>query len=447
MKNVHSFSVKGTTCSSCEVLIEREIQNIEGVVQVNVSHTQRCVNISMVKNCGIQHQKLNEVLSEHGYHFSPIQEQVKQKWNVKRTIQLIVVTVFVYWLMKATGFLTYSPSIDAVGGLLGVLLIGLIASVSSCAAVLSGLVVAISTSIAKGTEPGSKKSMKPHYLFNIGRLAGFIFFGGVIGFAGSIVQLSISFNGFMILLVALLMLGLGINLLEIIPKGVSFIRPPKKLAHFIHNISTSENPKVPFVLGAMTFFLPCGFTQAMQLYALSLGDVKSSAILMGVFALGTLPALLGIGKVATSAKGKSLKRLTTFAGIVVVALGVSNIQNGFALLDFRPFAMFERSYTMDASTISMINGEQLIQMEVSSRGVYIPQVLTVQKDIPVRWEIYGAKFMGCADSLILREFGVRTYLRPGSNTVNFTPNKTGSFTFSCSMGMIRGTMKVIPKTL
>jgi plastocyanin domain-containing protein len=77
--------------------------------------------------------------------------------------------------------------------------------------------------------------------------------------------------------------------------------------------------------------------------------------------------------------------------------------------------------------------------------VYLPNTLTVVEDIPVQWDIYGADFMGCADTLVMRQFGVNTYLKSGPNTVEFTPTKTGQFTFSCSMGMIRGTMNVIPQ--
>ncbi|MDG1950466.1 MAG: sulfite exporter TauE/SafE family protein, partial [bacterium] len=226
---------------------------------------------------------------------------------------------------------------------------------------------------------------------------------------------------------------------------VSFLKPPKWLSHKIHDLSSSHHPAVPFILGAFTFFLPCGFTQAMQLYALSLGDPLSSGILMAVFALGTMPALLGVGALTSSATGEKLKKITIVAGLLVVTLGISNMQNAFTLLDWHPLAFAEEGYEIDYSAVSIVDGKQLIQMEISERGAYIPNTLTVVEDVPVQWDIFGADFMGCADTLVMRQFGVNTYLKPGSNTVEFTPTKTGRFTFSCSMGMIRGTMNVIPQ--
>lgn len=53
----------------------------------------------------------------------------------------------------------------------------------------------------------------------------------------------------------------------------------------------------PLIVGFATFFLPCGFTQSMQVAALSSGSFASGLAIMLAFALGTLPmlALLSFG--------------------------------------------------------------------------------------------------------------------------------------------------------
>ena len=445
MAKQYCFSVKGTTCASCEVVIEREIRQLDGVLGVDVSHPRGEVRVDVQKGRVLDPSELDEILGKHGYRFRfPEEQEERGVWSLKRIGAVLLIVAAVYFVLDKVGFLVFSPTLDGSSGFIGVFVVGLIASVSSCTAVLGGLVVAVSASEAKkGDVQTTSERMRPHYLFNAGRLAGFVFFGAIIGLIGSLIQLSPATNGLMILVVALLMIGLGINLLEIVPRGVTILRPPKWLSHKIHDLSSSHHPNVPFFLGALTFFLPCGFTQAIQLYALSLGDMKSSAILLGIFALGTLPALLGIGAITSSANGKRLKRVTQFAGVLVLVLGVSNVQNSFALLDWHPLSFTSSGYTMDASTLSIVDGEQVIQMEISERGVYIPSSLTVVEGVPVRWEIFGADFMGCADSLVMRGFGVSEYLESGMNVVNFIPTKTGDFTFSCSMGMIRGTMHVV----
>jgi sulfite exporter TauE/SafE len=44
-----------------------------------------------------------------------------------------------------------------------------------------------------------------------------------------------------------------------------------------------------FISGALTFFVPCGFTFAMQLYAMQTGSFWMGAVVMLLFAGGTLP--------------------------------------------------------------------------------------------------------------------------------------------------------------
>ena len=53
----------------------------------------------------------------------------------------------------------------------------------------------------------------------------------------------------------------------------------------------------PIIIGIGTFFLPCGFTQSMQIAALSSGSFLTGGLIMLSFALGTFPilALLSFG--------------------------------------------------------------------------------------------------------------------------------------------------------
>lgn len=451
MAKTKSFKLSGTSCASCEVVIERELNKMSAVHSACASHSKQILTVHLKEGQNIDPKDIDSVLAEHGYtvskrnKYSTQESESTQSYGWSYIAGILVVIFGLYMILRQTGVFLLSPNVENVSGLMGVLVIGLIASFSSCAAVLGGLVTAVSASAVKQkVQITLEQKMRPHYLFNIGRIGGFLFFGAIIGWIGQSIQLSTTANGLFILIIALIMLGLGINLLNLWPKVALPIAPPKWLSHKIHDLSSSHHPAIPAVLGAFTFFLPCGFTQAMQLFALSLGDPRSSALVMGVFALGTVPALLGIGFITSKSKGAMLKRITNIAGVLVLLLGMSNAENGMALLDLHIIPSFASEQT-DASEIVYDDQEQVIKMDVTSAGVYSPSVLTVVKDVPVRWEITGADFMGCANTLVMRTFGVSTSLKPGLNVVEFTPTKTGSFTFSCSMGMVRGTMKVIEK--
>lgn len=362
-------------------------------------------------------------------------------WDFKRIGGAFILVFALYLFFKATGLFTFSPNVEGPTNLGAVFVIGLVAAFSSCTAVVAGLVTALSASSAKQNPTADfGQKIRPHVLFNAGRLVGFAVFGALVGLIGQIFTLSTTANASLVLLVALLMIGLGINLLDVIPKKFA-IQPPKWMAKRILAVSSSQRPTTAFLLGAASFFLPCGFTQSMQLYALSLGNPAQSALVMFVFALGTLPALLGIGAVTAASRGVALKRITQAAGAIVFVLGIANVQNSIALFGW---SLPTSNAKVVSEVPAVIDGYQLLQMEVTPYGTYDPEVLHVTEGIPVRWEIFGADSMGCASTLVMRAFGIQERLSPGFNEVTFTPTKTGKYAFTCSMGMVRGTMIVEP---
>ncbi|HBU28223.1 TPA: hypothetical protein DEB00_03875, partial [Candidatus Uhrbacteria bacterium] len=283
---------------------------------------------------------------------------------------------------------------------------------------------------------------RPHILFNVGRIGGFFILGSLVGLFGSVLQLSSTLNAVFLIVVAILMIVIGINLMEIFPSSI--VGMPKWLSHKIHDLAESKDPKAPVLLGAATFFLPCGFTQSMQLLALSLQDPLMSGVVMALFALGTAPVLLGIGSLTAYAKGATLKKAVQVAGLVVLVLGMSNVTNGLTLLGINTDQYLSIGLVKTEQTAVQNGTRQQITMNVTSYGSYEPNVLTVQQGIPVDWTIVGADFLGCADTLVLPAFRVNTRIKTGQNLVQLIPSKAGTFTFSCSMGMIRGTMIVTP---
>lgn len=437
-------------CASCEFIIEDKLSHLPNVEKVHVSLTKKSATLHLNGQIPLLAHDLTKACAGLGYVFteesptppsSPSSETSLPVWM--RLGGVAVILFALYLMLDRLGFLRFSPSVDSPSGFAGIFTIGLIAAFSSCAAIVGGLLTAVSIRHAT-RHPNASRAHKfrPHLLFNAGRLLGFAFFGALLGWLGKGLTISSTTNGIMILLIGAIMIAFGVNLLNVLPKGLPTPRPPKSLTRFIHRFSESEHPAVPFLLGAITFFLPCGFTQAMQLYALSLQDPLLSATTMSVFALGTLPALMGIGWLTSVAKGTLLKKVGVIAGGIIFILGIANVQNGATLLDWH---LPTRSIpTSVAPTI--VGNKQVITMNVTSYGTYEPNVLTVVEGVPVEWRIFGADFMGCANSLILQAFGVAVNLRPGENVVRFTPTKTGRYTFSCSMGMVRGTMNVIPNT-
>ncbi|MFA6489398.1 MAG: cupredoxin domain-containing protein [Candidatus Micrarchaeia archaeon] len=87
------------------------------------------------------------------------------------------------------------------------------------------------------------------------------------------------------------------------------------------------------------------------------------------------------------------------------------------------------------------NGAQEVQLTVQG-GNYMPNPIRVKVGVPVRITVDTNSVVGCASGIVMPEFGVRKNVRAGDNVIEFTPEKSGTFQFSCSMGMYRGTIVV-----
>jgi sulfite exporter TauE/SafE len=175
-------------------------------------------------------------------------------------------------------------------------------------------------------------------LFHIGRLVAFFVLGGVIGMIGSAFQLGTFGTFLMTFVVALVMLVLGINLLDIFPWAKK-LQPtlPKFLSSHLLQIKKVNHTFTPVVLGIVTFFLPCGFTQSMQIYSLTTGSFWGGASTMFVFALGTLPvlALLSFSSLSIHDKATSGVFFKT-AGLVVIFFALFNLINSLVIIGLIP---------------------------------------------------------------------------------------------------------------
>jgi plastocyanin domain-containing protein len=255
--------------------------------------------------------------------------------------------------------------------------------------------------------------------------------------------------GVLTILVAGVMLLLGLQLTGLFPKLENIkIALPAGLARRL-GIKTKSNhtysDKSAMLAGAGTFFLPCGFTQAMQLYAMTTGNFVSGALIMATFAIGTAPGLLGIGGLTAVLKGKKAQMFYKFAGVVVVVLAIFNFQNGINLTGFNSGVIPSLSQPVKAAANVKIEREgekQVIRMTQTSNG-YSPNKLTVVKGVPVKWIVTSKDPYSCSASILASKAGIRTMLKEGENVLEFTPTETGTIPFSCLMGMYRGSISVV----
>ena len=83
------------------------------------------------------------------------------------------------------------------------------------------------------------------------------------------------------------------------------------------------------------------------------------------------------------------------------------------------------------------------EIKVTVKGGYSPDVIVVKKDVPVRLNFFRDETSSCSEKVVFGDFGIAKDLPAYKTTpIEFTPEKTGEFTFACGMNMIRGKLIV-----
>lgn len=449
MKKI-TIPIKGMHCRSCEISIEQGLTEISGVKKAEVSHRKNVAEVYFSSE-KIDTDKIERIVRNAGYEVGRADKKTfltKNNQDYKDIGIALLFLLGIYLILRNIGItsLNLSP-VSSSFSLPVVLLVGLTAGFSTCMALVGGLILGISARHAELHPEATKmQNFRPHLFFNAGRISGYAFLGGVLGIVGSAIQFSGLFLGAMTIGVGIVMLILGLKLTGIFPwmENINFTLP--KSVNKIFGIRSHEKEyshKGSMIAGALTFFLPCGFTQSMQLLAVSSGSFFQGFLIMGIFAVGTAPGLLGVGGITSLVKGVFAKRFFKFAGIVVIAMAMFNISNGYKLfsISFVSSNVFSKEVSRPAITASN-SDVQVIKMIENSRG-YTPDTLTVKKGIPVRWEIDAKDQYSCASSFIVPKLGVKKNLTKGLNVIEFTPTESGVIPFSCSMGMYRGTIVVV----
>lgn len=322
----YTLHVTGMHCSACPVLIESELQDLPEVSRAQASLKHNTVEVSGEfgdKTLGHVAQDLTAELKKHGYSLTPYRQRHSVSWqDFTLAIPIAAAFIAVFIILQKLGIVNLVTTSNVTYGT--AFMIGLIASVSTCMAVVGGLVLSMSATFAR---EGDK--VKPQVLFHVGRLVSFFVLGGVIGALGSAFALGSTGTFILGFLVALILLVLGINLLDVFP-WMKKLSPtlPSFLSRHVHGLKEINHSLTPALVGVATFFLPCGFTQSMQIYALSTGSFWTGALTMTAFALGTLPvlALISFSSLGIHSKARSGVFFKT-AGLVVIFFGLFNLIN------------------------------------------------------------------------------------------------------------------------
>ncbi len=433
--------VKGMHCASCEILISDKFKEEGNVREVCPHFASQKVEVKYVGH--LDREKLNQKISSFGYQIVDDKKAMgSEEPLTKKLLDVSAIAIILFILYFFAQEFNLIPNFNLSGNLslLTVFVLGLVASTSTCMATSGALFLATVGKLDSGR--ASLARMTPAFSFVVGRIISYGFFGLLAGFVGKVVVSDFKFGSGLTLLVSLFMILLGLDMVKIV--SISSIIPGglnKRIFESLEHRLIKNPKKTAFLLGAVTYFLPCGFTQTVQVYALGLANPIQSALTMTVFVLGTVPALLLIGGLNSFTKSSFYPYFMKVMGVLVFIIGIYYITNFLSIygVNVNPFIFSNQALGENAA---VKDGYQTVFMDVISSG-YRPNTFTIKKDIPVKWIINGKNVFGCQGYLVAPALGIQKALTEGENIIEFTPDKVGTISFSCGMGMYRGRFNVV----
>ncbi|KLE14383.1 sulfite exporter TauE/SafE family protein [Clostridium sp. C8] len=434
------FKVYEMTCTSCENRVEKACKKVGGVLNAKASYSGQFAEVEYDDElCSIN--KIKTAIKSAGY-------TTESSNDYKFMGILIVVAAIVLLGINTSGFDMEAKLKNASYAVLFV--VGMLTSIH-CVGMCGGIM--LSQSLSKESK-NKFEAMEPAILYNIGRVVSYTILGGIIGALGSVFTLSITAQAGMQIFAAVFMIMMGFNM-----AGFSIFRKFSiKLPHAACKVKNKSGS--PFIVGLLNGLMPCGPLQTMQLFALGTGSAVKGALSMFMFAIGTAPLMLTFGAISGILSKGYTKKILKFSGVLIIVLGLIMGNRGLALtgMSINPLTYISNylassdntgttennktsSSSSNANKAILKDGVQVLNMTASGRG-YTPNVLYVQKGVPVKWVVNATQLTSCNNAIVIPSLKKQQKLKSGENIIEFTPGDK-DLSFSCWMGMIRGTIKVV----
>jgi len=449
------YYVKGIHCASCEIVIEKRLLEEKGVEGVEASFGSNEVRVIYREDKpGLL--RLNEIFKKEGYVFSNKKEEKEGlgKEKIKKGLIVLGVSLLViagFTVLNRGGYVGL-VRVDLNSALPAFFIFGLLAGFSSCSALVGGVILSMSKQWSElySKKRGGWGRYEPHILFNGGRLVFFGLFGAVLGYFGGVVNVLPWVGSVLAIGASVVMIILGLGMIGLRSFERLRFSMPRGVTRFVANEKNFKGRWMPFLMGGLTFFLPCGFTITTLGLALISGSAVKAGLIMLSFALGTLPALLliGVTSVKFSERVDYFRWFTKIAGVLVLFFAVYNINAQLNVLGVKSFSDLVYGSVSEMETkdgfVPIVDGKQIVKMDALSYG-YEPSRFKIRAGVPVVWEITDKGVSGCTNAVISKGlFEGEIKLGDGKVSVKeFVVDRVGEYKFSCWMGMVSGVFEVV----
>jgi sulfite exporter TauE/SafE len=192
----------------------------------------------------------------------------------------------------------------------------------------------------------SRRQVRQHALFNLGRAAGYAAVGAILAAVGALTvgaaDVTLAFGnglrGVTGILIGGLIMATGGSYLAGGAGGA--IRLPAGVAAPFRRVSTWLTARVDAFVGDVRIvglglghaFLPCPIIYPAYLYAFAIGDPLRAAFLLGLLGLGTFPTLFAYGTALGSLSAGRRRSMHRVLGVAFLLLGYLPLSHGLMLL-------------------------------------------------------------------------------------------------------------------
>lgn len=436
--------IAGMTCAACEETVSATLAALDGVDDATASARKGVVTLTgtaLPADAAVA-RALNGTPYSLGSR--PWLSRERTAWRDAAVGLGVVAVVGVVLLMWDPSSRLGTASLAAgLGTMALAAVMGVAASVSSCIAVVGGLVLSLSAA-AGSTARSVASAARPHLAFNAGRIVGFAALGALTATLGSTLSVSGPLLTVALCVVAVATGILGVRLMEVSPRIAAWqLTLPASWARWARaDRSAPAGVASVAAMGAATYFLPCAFTQVAQMLALTSGSAVAGAGIMGAFAVGTTPGLMAAGLLAARSTAQTVRTPLRILGVVMVGVAAwtaSSALMGAGLGGLTPATPTERT-----ANVAEVNGVQEVSTIADYDG-YSPRVTVIYANEPVTWTITPESF-SCANLIDAPSLGLeRIAVLADPVSVTFTVDEPGTYDFACAMGMYDGTFVVVDR--
>lgn len=440
------FKIKGMHCNSCASLIHNSLK--DRVNSISVSYAKEQAEIDFDEN-KISEDEIKSKIEKAGYSIAD---------NSKKDYTPFFILGGTFLLILTALYITFGSSIDFSGvrlpeigqnaSLILLFFVGLLTGFH-CVSMCGGFVVSYTAKNAVNGNTGFGQ----HLVYGGSKVVSYTIVGALFGLIGGIFAFSIALRGWVAIIAGIFMIFYAFSMF-----GFSFFRRFQFNPKFLTSAASSvgkyaKGPyRAPMITGLLNgLFIACGPLQAMYLYAAGTGSAVSGALSLAAFGLGTLPVMLGFGSIASIISHNTTRKILKFSAIIVLILGMIMLNRGLALTG--------SSFSIDSvknsilgiggtgavnfanNNVVVVNGVQEVSMDVDSSG-YSPSSFVLKVGVPVKWKVNVKQLTGCNEELVMNAYGIDKHLQTGLNIIEFTPAKVGTISFTCGMGMLRGSFIV-----